>query len=88
MKWPKHKASMHITHNEHLTNYQTVEEYSESGYAPHWVSEEEKKQAIATNSVWEFQWYPETPIGSYAIAASTFELAHKAALSIDKENDK
>ncbi|MET3601012.1 hypothetical protein [Martelella mangrovi] len=40
-----------------------------------WVSEEERMRAIAHNSVWTIQWYPDTPVGSITVGASTFEVA-------------
>lgn len=31
IKFPKHEASLHLTHNDHGTNYETVEQYCEHG---------------------------------------------------------
>ena len=42
-----------------------------------WVSPEEKLKAIELDSVWELQWYPDTPIGSYYVAASSLEAIQK-----------
>lgn len=36
-----------------------------------WVSDEERERAIAQNSVWTLQWYPNTPIGFNCIGASS-----------------
>ena len=57
-------------------NYQTVAEIIEdnpSEYEIGWISEEEKAKAAKTNSMWELQWYPDTPVGSYSVAASSLE---------------
>jgi hypothetical protein len=71
MNWlPKHKCGLYLTHNEHRDMYETIEEY----YDRHdFVSPEELKKAIAEDSVWVLQWYPDTPIGSYSILASSLE---------------
>ena len=34
-----------------------------------WVSEEQRQKAIATDSVWELHWYPDTPIGFIRLLA-------------------
>ncbi|KPH66369.1 hypothetical protein ADT71_06765 [Novosphingobium sp. ST904] len=68
-------SSLQLSFNDgNGPNYMTVAEYLDSsapGSDPEWASEEEKAKAIATNSMWMLQWYPDTPIGSYTIAAST-----------------
>jgi hypothetical protein len=71
MNWlPKHECGLYLTHNEHRDMYETIEEY----YDCHdFVSPEELKKAIAEDSVWVLQWYPDTPIGSYSILASSLE---------------
>ena len=45
-----------------------------------WVSDVEKDKAIKTNSHWNIQWYPDTPIGSYYISGSSLEAILNAAL--------
>jgi len=71
MNWlPKHKCGLYLTHNEHRDMYESIEEC----YDCHdFVSPEEFKKAIAEDSVWVLQWYPDTPIGSYSILASSLE---------------
>ena len=69
-------TSLTISFNEHACNYVTVkqwvEEYPTQDHFKHaWVSEEEKQKAIETNSLWEIQIYPNTPVGSYNYAASS-----------------
>jgi len=71
MNWlPAHKCGLHLTHNEHRDVYETVEEF----YEPDdFVSPEEWGKAVAEDSVWVLQWYPNTPVGFYKIAASTLD---------------
>lgn len=74
---PPHKASFSITHNEHKNYYspisREIEERPDWYDDESWVSVEEKAKAIATDEVWTAQWYPETPVGSYTLHASTLE---------------
>ena len=64
IEWPKHEASLNLTHNQHKAYYLTVQQALEDGTFRDdcWVSEEQKQKAIATNDCWELQWYPDTPI--------------------------
>lgn len=52
-------------------NYQTVAEVINEESRFDWVSEEEKQKAIETNCMWTLQWYPDTPISFFALAASS-----------------
>ena len=57
-------------------NYMTVRQWVEEGpedAREGWVSAAEMKKAMATNSMWRLQWYPETPVGSHSIQASSLE---------------
>ena len=65
---PEHKCGLHLSHNEHLDVYETVEHFYE---ADCFVSLEEWRKAVAEDSVWVLHWYPDTPIGFHRIAAST-----------------
>ena len=83
IEFPKHKAGMFVSHNEHLNNYETVIEHlqhaawSEGGseaYDPEeWVSREDFYLACSTNEMWSCQWYPDTPIGFNVVYGSTFD---------------
>lgn len=77
MKFPEHKASLTLAHNEHLDYYTTVKEEIEDRpdwyRDDDWVSLEEKQKAIDTNEVWTLQWYPDTPVGFHKLHASTLE---------------
>jgi hypothetical protein len=70
-------VSLSIEFNQHAVNYQTVEQWlnerRDSGTEVEWVSDEERQRAIDHNSVWVCFWYPDTPVGSCEIAASSFE---------------
>jgi hypothetical protein len=83
INWPKHKASMHLTHNEHLSYYRTVKqsiEDNDHGYEDDcWISEEQKQKAIETNECWILQWYPETPVGFCILAAADLDVLIEAA---------
>jgi len=74
---PEHKASLHITHNENTTNYETVEQYikdmEERDLALDWATPTSRQRAIETNSLWELQWYPNTPIGFNIVFGATLE---------------
>jgi hypothetical protein len=79
---PKHAAGLTISHNDHKGIYQSAADWAaendERRYAD-WVSDEERAKAIATDSIWTVQWYPNTPVGFNCVAASTLEAALKAA---------
>lgn len=73
---PKHAAALYITHNDHKAVYYTIEDHY-SIDDREWVSPEEKQKAIEQDSVWELHWYPDTPIGSYKVVASSLEAIQK-----------
>ena len=64
---------MTISFNEHSDSRLTAEKAVEYGDYDRvqWVSVIEQIRAIEANSVWLLQWYPDTPIGSHTIGAST-----------------
>lgn len=81
MKFPAHKASLHLTHNGHLGSYQTVAQCIDAGDHGYtdWVSEEQKQKAINTNDCWFLQWYPNTPIGFCILCAADLDVLLEAA---------
>lgn len=83
VEWPKHEASLHLTHNEHKAYYKTVAQAIEDGDhgMDEWVSEEQKQKAIATNECWTLQWYPDTPVGFCILAAADFDVLLEASRS-------
>lgn len=78
MKWPPHKASLTLTHNDHKCNYETVEESIQRGSfgykANCWVSAEQMQKAIETNDCWMLQWYPDTPVGFCVLSAADLDV--------------
>lgn len=65
--FPEHKCALHLTHNEHRSYYETVEQCF--GERDGWLSEEQKRKAYESGEVWELQWYPDTPVGFYVLLA-------------------
>lgn len=78
MRLPKHKCALIITHNEHLNEYRSIEEWGGA-----WISEEEKARAIATGEAWSIQWYPETPIGFCRVDGASLEAVIAEALRLE-----
>jgi hypothetical protein len=76
-------SSLTIGFNDlHACNYQTAQQWSDEMGDPDggmqtyndlgdWVSPEEREQALANNSVWSAQWYPDTPVGFCQLYASS-----------------
>lgn len=66
-------SSLTLSFNdETATNYMTVADFiDDERFQTDWVSEAEKARAVETNSIWTLQWYPDTPIGSYSVSASS-----------------
>lgn len=74
-------SSLSIEYNDHASCYVTAREADEHGELEYgtWVSDDEKAKALESNSVWRLQYYPDTPVGSYVILASTLEACMKCA---------
>ena len=85
MKFPKH-INLTLEHNPHAIYYETVEYHciSEGYICEDWVSLEEREKAHKTNELWTIQWYPDTPIGFFFLAASTLEALLDALEKIDE----
>ncbi len=67
-------VNLAIKFNEHALLYQTVEQWEKDQDDFYdWISPEERVKAIETDSVWTCHWYPDTPVGFNAFAASTFD---------------
>lgn len=85
IEWPRHEASLHLTHNDHKSYYRTVQEAitdEDFGYCEDdWVSPEQKKKAIDTNDCWTLQWYPDTPVGFCKLSAADLDVLLAAARS-------
>lgn len=63
-------SSLTLSFNEaNGPNYRSVAEFlPECPWSIEWVSEEERQKAIALNSMWQLQWYPE---GNYILDSRT-----------------
>lgn len=83
MQFPKHDASLHLTHNDHKSYYLTVAqsiEQGDHGYRDDdWVSPEQRQKAIDTNECWTLQWYPDTPVGFCLLSAADLDVLMAAA---------
>jgi len=44
-----------------------------------WISRDDFKEAVAHDSLWEIQWYPNSPVGFCTAYGSTFENAMMCA---------
>jgi hypothetical protein len=78
--------SLSLEFNQHANYYLTaqawIKEQADNGHRIAWVSAEERQRAIDTDSIWMCQWYPITPVGSYTLAASTFDTLMAAVLKV------
>lgn len=87
MDWPAHKASLHLTHNQHLAYYRTVADEiadEDHGYTDDcWVSPDQRQKAIDTNECWTLQWYPETPVGFCILSAADLDVLLQSARNAD-----
>ena len=71
MKLPRHIA-MTIEHNPHVIFYQRVEEWLGNLSVEPEFMRAGRQECIDTQELWVATWYPDTPVGSYQIAAPTF----------------
>ena len=72
MKLPKHNISLFLEHNEHKLYHQSLEDYLECNEYD-WPSDSEKELAIKIDSLWTIQWYPDSTVGFYRVAAASLE---------------
>lgn len=70
IKLPKHDAGLVIYHNEHKNCYEPIDIYV---HDLEFISEQSKRLCIQNDDIWEIQWYPDTPIGFYRVAAHSLE---------------
>ncbi len=86
---PKH-VTLHIAHDPHKGVYESVQQYfrskDECAHGPtdgfdesEWISRDDFKEAVAHDSLWEIQWYPNSPVGFCTAYGSTFENAMMCA---------
>jgi hypothetical protein len=90
MKFPAHKCGLYLEHNVHRDYYESAQKWWENQVereCPHdWKDDESRNRAIASDEIWTLQWYPDTPIGSYSIAAPTLEELLAYALEVEQES--
>ena len=75
MKLPKHIGA-ELAHNPHALVYETVAQYldhAEEDGESDFISGAEREKSLATGELWEFRWYPETPVGFCTRRASTLQ---------------
>jgi len=88
IQWPPHLGGLFISHNQHHEYYETIEQalYGTITYPTYdpadFSDPTEIAKAIATDSVWTIQWYPNTPIGFKRVHAATLDKALADALSV------
>ena len=86
--WPKHEASLILTHNDHKSVYDTVQQAIDQGSHGYtddcWVSPEQRQKAINTNECWMLQWYPHTPVGFCLRSAADLNVLLYEAKKEDK----
>ncbi len=82
---PPHKCGLYLSHNEHRDMYQSLAEFLADMESLRseldWATETSKERCIATNELWQLQWYPDTPIGSYCIFGATLDEVLAAAMA-------
>lgn len=67
--------SLSIEHNQHKGYYRPIEEYLLEEPMERFkdLSDEEYKQCVSTDELWEIQWYPWTPISFHYVCGPTLE---------------
>jgi hypothetical protein len=87
LKFPQHKASMHITHNQHKAYYQDIESYVAEEHlqidSDDWATPTSRERCIANDDIWELQWYPNTPVGFNKVYGATLDEVLQAALTTE-----
>lgn len=84
IKFPEHKIGLTLSHNKHKEYYLSIKDYILSEHVE-FSSEEEKNKVLETNEIWELQWYPDTPVGFYSVAAATLEECLRIANEVKYE---
>jgi hypothetical protein len=72
--FPPHHL-LYITHNGHRSNYESINDYLNEDYIKNNISYEEAQKCLESDSIWEIQLYPITPISFFKTIASTYEKA-------------
>lgn len=80
MEFPRH-INLHIEHQPHATNYETVGDWLawNNSHKLADISEDDQREILETGEIWTVQWYPDTPVGFCCVAAATLERALELA---------
>ncbi len=72
--FPAHAAGLHLSHNDHKGSYMSVEEHllARRAHDEEFVAPGERERAIATDELWELQWYQDTPVSFRICYAASF----------------
>lgn len=88
MNFPNHQYGLHLSHNEHKTVGDSVEEWlQENSYFQYKDADEDQKRMIETDTIWCLRWYPRTRNTSLSTVSSTLEGCLQQALKWDAENE-
>lgn len=97
IKWCK--CGVYLTVNRHKDMYESAEEsvrkinemdYANNGHHPDYQPEIDKElveRMAKEDSIFELQFYPDTPIGSYSVYGTTLEEVLKKAQEIYEERN-
>lgn len=83
--FPKHEASLHIDHNQHKAYYEKIEDYirdieqNRRVTDEDWATPTSKERCLKNDTIWELQWYPNTPVGFNIVYGATLEECIKKA---------
>lgn len=70
---PTHSCGLHLEHNTHKNLYESIED-AIAELEGSWISAVERAKALETGDIWTLQWYPDTPVGCYLLAASNLDV--------------
>jgi hypothetical protein len=97
--FPRHDGGLILEHNPHLAFHQTIEGWENQlaiclnvddkpdyQLLVGWISLEQRRLALAANSLWVLQWYPRTPISFHRLLACDLEPLLNKAREIDQES--
>ena len=84
MKLPKHNHGLSISHNEHKTFHDDLDEYI-YGRMYDWKNDEARLRAIETDELWTLSWYPRSISTFYLVAAPTLDEVIELALEVERK---
>ena len=88
MLFPPHACGLYLIHNEHRDLYEPLAEFlKHRNKEGHFADAAALARSLATDELWELQWYPRTPGAFYVVAAPTLgELLHLAHHTAQADN--